>query len=103
MEKLTVYGASDDLIEFEGIKGCDEFMAYGDIGIMGEFIVTGDGDQLRIIAIYDGCWSFAIAPVDEDIPLPSWPVKYSLNDRGYSTFMEIEVPDNSTLFRKASD
>lgn len=100
---MKIYGASDDLIEVEDIKGADEFGAYGSEPIRDEFIVAGSGGQLRLIAIYDGCWSFAIAPVDEDVPIPNWPVRVSLGERGYSTLLEIDTPPDATINRLAKD
>lgn len=102
MPTLTMYGASDDLIEAEGIPGCDEFTAdYNpDSLTMGSFVVGG---KMRILAAYDGCWMFAIGQVDEDVPLPDWPISISQHtDISYSTMITIEVPEGTTLVREAT-
>jgi hypothetical protein len=64
MQTAIFYGSSDDLIEVDGVKGGDEFNAYtpGDNCYAGSFNLGG---KMRIHAIYDGCWSFAVGQVDE--------------------------------------
>ena len=37
---------------------------------------------------------FAVAPVAEDSLIPDWPVRVKLHERGYSTQLEIDVPDD---------
>ena len=41
------------------------------------------------------CWDIAIGQVDEDVPIPYWPMKFS--SEGYTTVLEIGVPDDTTL------
>ncbi len=114
LQKLQVYGCSDDLIEFSGIEGADEFPGYcsdKEPNINGVFGIKG---FLRIYAIYSdvGCWCFAVGLWDDGVPLPDWPMKISAhpvvpphNDGApYSTLLEIEVPDGLKLERlDASD
>lgn len=99
MKTFTIYGASDDLIEIGGVPGADEFYAQQLRGcpVMGSFVLGG---KMRVRAIYDGCWSFAVGQVDEDIPLPEWPIRVSQHERGYSTLLEIDVPDDVGIFRE---
>ena len=105
MRTLTIYGASDDLIEMEGVPGADEFGAWGngEGGIRGSFVLGG---QMRILAIYGkrGCWSFALGQVDEGIPFPDWPIRIKQNlirgEVGYSTQVEIDVPDGVGIVRE---
>ncbi len=54
------------------------------------------GGKMRIHAIYDGCWSFAVGQVDEDIALPDWPIR--IRSEGYSAIVEIDVPDDVKVF-----
>jgi hypothetical protein len=97
MQTAVVYGSSDDLIEIEGVKGADEFNIIGD----GPYIAAFNlGGKMRIHAVYDGCWSFAVGQVDEEIPLPDWPVRLGAHDSGYSTRLEIDVPDDVKVFRE---
>ena len=76
---ITIYGASDDLVEVSGCEGADEFNVYGDDGKVhwrGDFVAsdtTGEAGRLRVYAIYDGCWHFSVGMVDEGDHLPPWP------------------------------
>jgi hypothetical protein len=102
-----MYGYSDDLVEAEGIEGCDEFNAWSDDGIVAaRFQVAAAEGQLEIIAVYNNAWGFAVLQTAEEQPLPKWPVfvsqaKNSLNENGphYSTLLEINCPDDAVLSR----
>jgi hypothetical protein len=65
---VTIYGASDDLVEVDGdVPGCDEYGT--DIAT---FKVTGQDDRVTRVGITytaNGCWSIAAAPWDEDVPM----------------------------------
>jgi hypothetical protein len=98
MQTATFYGSSDDLIEIGGVKGADEFNIIED----GPYIATFNlGGKMRIHCLYDGCWSFAVGQVDEEIPLPDWPVRVKQSgENGYSTQLEIDVPDDVKVFQE---
>lgn len=107
MKTFTIYGASDDLIETDGIPGCDEFGAYGtDDGPNASFILAGPNGSMRIVAFYGigrkGLWYFAPCQVGEDVPFPDWPIRVHAGEpaRGYSTVLEVEVPEGTTLVRE---
>lgn len=93
MQTVVIEGSSDDLVNISGVKGGDEFGCYTSDGrYHGSFNLGG---QMRIHAIYDGTWSFAIGQVDEEIPLPDWPIRIKWpGSCGYSTRVEIDVPDD---------
>lgn len=95
---IKIYGASNDLINVEGCKGADQFSSYADGRLMwrGDLVAPNNG-QMRIYGIYDGCWHFSIGQVDEDVPLPSWPVLISQHERGRSTLVEINAPEGTRL------
>lgn len=99
MKTLSMFGASDDLIEASGVFGAREFYATGTDGTyMGSFNLGG---KMRIHALYDGCWSFAVGQVDEEIPLPDWPIRIGrAPECAYSTLLEINVPDDVRLFQE---
>ena len=101
MQKAQFYGSSDDLIEISGVKGGDEYTISSD-ETNGKTITSFNlGGQMRIHVIYDGCWSFAVGQVDEDIKLPDWPIRISQSkENGYSTCLEIDVPDNVKVFQE---
>lgn len=100
MRTLKFYGCSDDLFEIEGTKagepdeiGCFEKPAavnvvYGEAGV-------------RVWAVYargeTGTWMIGIEPLDEDIPVPDWPIRMGLSDGGYSTEIAMDVPDGATV------
>lgn len=62
---VTMFGASDDLIEVDGsCPGCDEYPGDDE-----HFVVTGDnGDVVRVRVWFTrrGVWAIAAAPVRED-------------------------------------
>lgn len=100
---IKIYGAGDDLIAVGGCKGANEFSSYADGRLMwrGDLIAPNNG-QMRIYGIYDGCWHFSIGQVDEDVPLPSWPVQISQQERSggrpsRSTLVEIDAPEGTRL------
>lgn len=99
---ISFYGASDDLVEVRGCDGADEFNTYetGPLMWSGEVIAPGAVIGLRVYAIYDrnGTWSFAVAKLDEDVPLPDWPIRVRQSpDCEYSTALEIDAPVGSRL------
>lgn len=102
MQTAIFYGASDDLIEIEGVKGADEFGPSTDRQpYMASFNLSG---KMRVHVIYDGCWSFAIGLVNEGIPLPDWPVRITQHDDPfYSMHLEIDVPDDIVLIHERDE
>ena len=101
MQTAIFRGHSDDLIYVTGIKGADEFslspISESDkVDVSQPFVIGG---KMKIYAIYDTCWHFSIGPVDQDIPIPDWPVRHRLHKQGYSVQLEIDVPDNVKIFR----
>ena len=109
--RFQIYGASDDLVETNGISGCDEFGAYPlnnePSGFAGSFVLAGPGGSMRILAFYapfsvGPCWTFAPMQMDEDVPFPDWPLRIHSGKpaRGYSTVLEIDVPVGTVLVRE---
>lgn len=96
MRKLTFYGSSDDLFEIEGTAGKepDEIGSY-DKPV--QVTIRADGTGVVVTGIYcdNGCWSIGIAPIDEDVGLPDWPMRWTA--RGYSTRLEIDAPDKAKV------
>jgi len=95
MTKLVFYGSSDDLFYAGPVDDQDEF--YSPFAL----IVVADGGQLVVQAHYAATgaavWAISVAPVDEDIPIPDWPMRFTLAERGYSAQLEIEVPDKASI------
>ena len=100
MQTLIMWGASYDLVESSGVDGADEFDCWRDGDgprINASFSLGG---QLEIHAVYDGCWAFAVCQVEEDKPLPDWPIRIvNCPECGYSVQLEIDVPDGVRLRR----
>lgn len=98
---ITIYGASDDLVEVDGCKGADEFSP-DDKDTWHADLIGPDGAQMRVFARYErhGCWSVGASQVDEEVPFPSWPVKVrgaAGREPRYSAVMEIDAPDGTRL------
>ena len=90
--KLEFWGSSDDLVEVEG-DFREEYGAWGggDVGHKASFAIVGEYGQARVHAIYDGCWSFALGQVDEDIEIPGY-WTYAIGQKhGYSSFLAIDT------------
>lgn len=105
---FRIYGASDDLVVAEGIPGCDEFgvrpgIKREDLGYAATFLLTGPGGAMRVHAFYGpgGTWFFAPAMLAEGVPIPDWPTRVTHHsirgEVGYSTMLEIDVPDGTVL------
>jgi hypothetical protein len=101
--EVRIYGASDDLVEVRGCSGADEFSA-PEPGVWRGDLVAPDGGALRVHVMYDGCWHVAVGQVDEDFPLPDWPLRFEVQRAGarqervgYSTALIAEVPDGTRL------
>jgi hypothetical protein len=101
VSKVTIYGASDDLVEVTGCDGADEFTHYN--GIWHGDLIAPDGWAMRVHAYYDrdGCWQVGAGQVAEDTALPDWPVQLVQPGTGpvpkYSTGLTVEVPDGTRL------
>lgn len=96
MRILKFYGVSDDLFEIEGTTGKepDEINVGGDPVVVE---IRAEGTGLLVMGHYcrNGCWAIGIAPIDEDMPLPPWPLHWSA--KGYSAHLEIHAPDKAKV------
>lgn len=97
--RIRIYGASDNLIEVEGCEGADEFNTYEHGPVMwGGDLRAPDGEQMRAHVVFDGCWSVALGQVDEDKPLPAWPVTIAQHrSLPYSVMAVIDAPEGTVL------
>jgi len=90
---FTIYGSSDDLIEITGGPGANEFC----VNSSGENIIVAAfslGGKIKIYALYDTCWCFAVGKMDEYIPIPEdWKIEtYPSKENDYSMELKITVP-----------
>jgi len=103
MKTLKMYGTSDNLIESEGIDGCDEFNVGYHGGVRSVFDLRLDDEAIRIHAVYGGSWGFAITSEndrDDYRSIPDWPIRRSFGrDCEYSETIEIDVPNDAVLQR----
>jgi len=99
MAKVTFYGASDDLVEVEGIEGADEFSPEKDgwVGVL----ESPDGDTALVYVDYrhNGTWTVSLGIYEEDYLLPAWPITTEVRPDlcRYSTHVTVEVPDGTTI------
>lgn len=100
MAVLTVYGASDDLVEIDGIEGADEFSVPSD-GHWSGVLTAPNGDTAILYVDYrdNGTWTVALGQWEEEYDLPEWAVKITVNKDlcRYSTYAEIVVPDGTKI------
>lgn len=99
---ITIYGASDDLVEVGGCGGPHEFNADR---WQGDLIAPGGTEQMRVHCWYDddGCWQVGVGQVIEDVQLPAWPVTITQapamnpDNPGYSALLSIDAPEGTRL------
>lgn len=96
---IYIYGASDDLVEFEG-DFREEYNTY-DHGYF--HIKDEQGEGVRVEAHYgeNGTWLIGAAPLDEDVPMP-WNIGYAFPDEvrysnTYSAILRIDAPEGVTV------
>lgn len=91
MSTLTIYGASDDLVEVEG-EFSEEFGAYG--GWRGR-VVAPNGDSLIVTAEFDKPGSTAdwTLSVENTGTWPDWPMHFAERpDREGDPALVLDVP-----------
>lgn len=96
MAEVTFYGASDDLVEFEGAIS-EEFDAYE--GWKGE-LVAPDGDSLILNAQYckPGSPSEWTLWVENSATYPAWPIRFGERpDCEGDPAIIINVPEGTTI------
>jgi len=54
-----------------------------------------DPREMVVLAHYHGEWSFSIALVDEDVPLPGWMTVVKVD--GYSAALSIDAPPDTII------
>lgn len=99
--KISIYGASDDLVEVQGCEGADEFDTYNTnpspVAWRGD-LRAPDGQAMRVEALYDDVWRLAFGQVDEDTPLPEWPLTLRQHPEiPYSVLAVIDAPEGTAL------
>lgn len=100
--KFRIWGEDDDTVFVDGYKGIVEFTAIGDpwAGSFALFNEEEAGSGMRVHVIFDGCWSFAVAPVDPMVDMPLWPhhlERGSGRAPDYSMVLVIDTPAYTNL------
>ena len=98
---ITIYGASDDLVEVDGCEGADEFNADD----WSADLIAPNGDQMRVYVRYEltGCWSVGVGQSDEKHQLPGWNITIGQapamnpDNPGYSAKFTINAPAGTCL------
>lgn len=99
MPEVTIYGASDDLVEFRGAI-YDEFNLYGNW--VGELIAPG-GDSLIVSAVFGnpGSKSDWTLSVENNGTYPSWPIHFTERpDMEGDPAIVIDVPEGTTVVQR---
>jgi hypothetical protein len=102
---ITIYGASDDLVEVDGCEGADEFNVYPKgaraVAWQGNLAAPGEAECLRVHLVYDGCWHVGVGQVDEEVSMPPWPltIRQGVNgaESDYSAVLLIDAPAGTRL------
>lgn len=106
-------GGSDDLVDITGCEGADEFNVHpgsGPVGYAGTWAVVDPetNDGIRVHAFFDrqGVWSFAVAQMEDEDPIPPWEITILQSDDGrpddpryYSTQVVIRSPGRLKVAR----
>lgn len=103
MKNLRFEGHSDDTFGEYGLTNED----FGNCATGTPFvcrIVSDSGEGLHVWGQYagkdwpnkaPGCWMVGIQQLDEDRPIPNWPMRFTSG--GYTVELHIEAPDDVTL------
>lgn len=91
MVELRFFGHSDDCAEFEASDGEAEETYLDEDGVA-TFRV---GTAMFVVLRYEhnGCWSVAPMQIEEETPLPLWPMRIEQYKNGYSPVLIVEAPD----------
>lgn len=92
---LTIYGASDDLIEVEGSIR-EEFQCYSGNG---EITIASSDGAMRVFLRLEanGCWSAGVGQIDEGARLP-WLVAFGRPEHcAYSVAVTVDCPADAQI------
>lgn len=93
--KITFQGYSDDTFGWTRDDGAGDNHDDCANGIVRTYAIESGGYRLAVTGVYGrGCmWSVGIAPIEDDDPVPPWPMRWSFD--GYSTVLEIDFSDGA--------
>ncbi|WP_336633616.1 MULTISPECIES: hypothetical protein [unclassified Microbacterium] len=96
MSTITIYGASDDLLEVEGAFS-EEFQAYGETRLR---VLAPDGDSLIVIGEFsardgEADWTLRVM---NSATWPAWPIRFGDRpDREGDPAIIIDVPEGTIV------
>ena len=97
MKTLIFKGYSDDTFGEYGVTN-EDIDNCGSCAPI-QCVINADGTGLIVTGQYDragtGTWDIGISLLDEEYSLPDWTIRTSFE--GYTTVIEIDVPEDFTL------
>lgn len=104
---IRIYGASDDLVEFDGVTKPEEIDCHGqDVHLVigqAEAKEGANASGLRVWLHYTdlGVWAATVLQIEEGVPIP-WPVHVvhamrGASEIGYSVVVEIDAPKDTPV------
>lgn len=100
MPQLIFEGHSDDTFgEYGFTKDDHDCCASGALIV---FSVTDESEGMNVVGQYGstdwpdecpGCWLIGIQPIEEDVPITSWPMRFETADNGYSPRLIVDAPE----------
>ncbi len=104
MSKVTIYGASDDLVEIEGKHAIADEYAPNEKGLFRAVIANEGGSPDTAILLVEyvdpGVWMVGLAPYDDGYAIPSyWNATLGWDSTlcAYSATLTLELLDTATL------
>ena len=101
MPKLIFEGNSDDTFGEYGFTK-DDYDCCASGALIVYRVTEKDSGGLNVVGQYagrdwpdecPGCWLIGIQQVEEDVPIPEWPMRFETADNGYSPRLIIEAPE----------
>lgn len=88
---IKIYGSPDGGVHVSGCRAGDGVYDAYDPGAGGMLLWSAvlrgsDGQEMRVIGVQDGTWSFGVGQTDEDTSVPDWEMRLS-------TRLEVAAPD----------
>ncbi len=92
MQRVTIYGTSDDLVEVEGIIGGDEFNT--DRNDTVNLCIGGILLIKMSYGKYGATWTTEMGQMFDDVPIPyEWDIFLTQHSNGYSVQVNLDIPD----------
>lgn len=96
--ELRFEGHSDDTFgEYDVFQ--NDYDCCGSGAVVVYKVIGREGDGLYVCGQYggdspirNGCWMIGVKQLDEDVPLPDWPMRWGTSDNGYSPSLIISAP-----------